>query len=368
MKNQEQGKRAPAGLRWLIHGLSVLLTCLFVWLFGFVLSDIGDLEGPDYEQIERRHLDAQLLDREKALQRRIRDLETVIQRQKEIQQTLKEGMENARSTMEQMMELHRLSLEQKIAPNETEQEALAVGQTRFLDAQEKFQEANEEIASSNQSKFELNQELRTVRETLESQREPAREDYREARQRHEFKLASLKLAFIVPFLAVASWLMYRKRNSLYRPVFLAALVASFWKVGVVMFQHFPREFFKYIAILAALGIVLTFLIWLLRNARRPGAVALLKRFREAYAGQHCPICAYPIARGALKQAVWTRKGPRLATAAAGRDEGEDGPYACPSCGTRLYEQCASCESTRHSLLPYCDHCGREKEVAELAEG
>jgi hypothetical protein len=368
MKKSAPGKRAPAGLRWLIHGLSVLLTFLFVWLLGFVLSDIGDWDGPSYQVIEQRHVDEDLRERETALQRQIRTLETRIQREREIQETLRQGMDNARSTMEQMMELHRLSLEQKISPNESEQQALAVSQTRFLDAQEKFQEANEEIAASNQSKFELNQELSAVRERMKSQSEPAQVEYREAHRRHEFKVAALKLAFIVPFLVLAAWLVYKKRSSLYRPIYLAGLLACFWKVGVVMFDHFPREFFKYIAIAAAIAIVLSFLVWLLRNARAPGAATLLKRFREAYATQHCPICAYPIARGPLKQAVWTRRGPRaMGTADAGGEAGEDVPYACPSCGTRLFEKCPSCAATRHSLLPYCEGCGEEKNVPELRE-
>jgi predicted RNA-binding Zn-ribbon protein involved in translation (DUF1610 family) len=92
----------------------------------------------------------------------------------------------------------------------------------------------------------------------------------------------------------------------------------------------------------------------------------MKRFREAYSSHRCPICAYPIARGALKNALWTRKGPKPVVAPmTATAEEEDGPYACPSCGTHLYEKCENCNSRRHSLLPYCDRCGHEKTVTEL---
>ena len=33
----------------------------------------------------------------------------------------------------------------------------------------------------------------------------------------------------------------------------------------------------------------------------------------------------------------------------------------------LLEKCEHCGSARHSLLPFCDNCGREKQVEELAQ-
>ncbi|MHC4105255.1 MAG: double zinc ribbon domain-containing protein, partial [Planctomycetota bacterium] len=35
-------------------------------------------------------------------------------------------------------------------------------------------------------------------------------------------------------------------------------------------------------------------------------------------------------------------------------------YTCPACGTELYEKCDKCSDIRHSLLPFCEHCGNEK--------
>jgi predicted RNA-binding Zn-ribbon protein involved in translation (DUF1610 family) len=38
------------------------------------------------------------------------------------------------------------------------------------------------------------------------------------------------------------------------------------------------------------------------------------------------------------------------------------PYTCPSCGTSLYAKCEKCGQIRHTLLPYCEHCGTQKEM------
>jgi predicted RNA-binding Zn-ribbon protein involved in translation (DUF1610 family) len=299
------------------------------------------------------------------VQQQIEEIDTQIRHQQAIQSTLQRSMDNAREAMQEMISLHRLSLEQQLPPSETQQTALATAQSRFLDAQDRFETSNAEIAQSNQTKFDLNEQLRSLNEQIQSQEEPAREEYRELYQRHKLKVASFKLAFIVPLFLVAAALVHRCRRSPYRPICMAALVASFWKVGTVMFEHFPRDYFKYIAIVAAIGIVVAFLIWVLRKVSRPETATVLKRFREAYAEHHCPVCAYPIARGLLRYARWTRKGPiPLGSGESGNSP--EAEYACPSCGTHLFTTCEQCGSSRHCLLPYCDHCGAAKAVAALS--
>ena len=368
MKETIKITTAPAWLRWGIYFLSTILTFLLIWLLGFLLRDIGNLNGPDFSQISRSHVNPALTERSTALERQISEIDVQVGRQREIQQNLQQSMNNARETMQQMMNLHRLSLEQKVTPSDTEREALATGQKRFLDAQERFEQANEAISTSNQTKYDLSQELKSVRSQIEDQHQPARQEFDRLSRTHRFKVASLKLAFIVPLFLLASWLVYRFRESPFRPIFFAGLIATFWKLGTVMFDHFPREFFKYIAISAGILIVLAFLFWMLHRSVRPGRMAQLRRFREAYSAHHCPICAHPIARGALKYAVWTRKGPKLVSpGAAAGGLAEEPRYACPSCGALLFEKCEQCGSTRHSLLPYCDNCGREKPVRELEQ-
>jgi predicted RNA-binding Zn-ribbon protein involved in translation (DUF1610 family) len=357
----------PRSIRWGSYLLSTLLMFLFVWLLGFVLDDIGDIEGPDRSAVMAEHVDGQLRTRQTELSGQIAEIETQVARQEELQADLKRSMDNARETMQQMMDLHRLSLERQVTPSETEKEALATAQQRFLAAQDRFELANAEIAASNETRFGLRQELQSVQSQISEQERPAQIEYERRRRAHEFKLATLKLSFILPLFLIAAWLFSRHRTSAYRSILLAALVASFWKVGQVMFDHFPREFFKYIAIVAAIAIVLAFLIWMLRKAARPNRALILDRYREAYRAHLCPVCAYPIARGPLRFALWTRRGPRASTVNGETPAEGDGaaraPYACPSCGTTLFAGCRSCGEQRHTLLPFCEHCGDE-----LAEG
>ena len=74
-------------------------------------------------------------------------------------------------------------------------------------------------------------------------------------------------------------------------------------VWLVMWDHFPRNFFKYVAILEAIGILGAFLTWAIRSSTRPRKATLLKRHREAYQNHRCPACDFLIFRGAFQQAV-----------------------------------------------------------------
>ena len=153
MKHGTSAQTAPTGLRWTIGLLSAVLGLLWIWLFGFIFSDIGDLEGPDFEASAARHVDASLREKTEALAGQIDQLDVQIRRQEEIQRNLKQSMDNARETMNQMMNLHRLSLERELNPSETQQEALATSQQRFLEAQNRFEQANTQIATCGNTQF-----------------------------------------------------------------------------------------------------------------------------------------------------------------------------------------------------------------------
>lgn len=359
----------PRALRFWTFVLASLLTFLLIWLLGFVLNDIGRIDGPDYQEIRSEHVDEALDERRAKLTKEISGIKEQVTRQSEIQKNLKRSMDNARDTMQQMMSLHRLSLEKQSPPSETEKEALANSQKLFLDAQNRYEEANSKIASANALRHEKDVELKESNLTLQKQEEPAREAYEKARRKHAFQLACFKLAFLLPLFALVIWLFLKWRRTGYAMLATSALVATFWKVGTVIFDHFPREFFKYIAIISAIIATVVFLVWLLRKIVRPNRAFLLDRYREGYRSHTCPVCAYPIARGPLRYARWTRKGPVL-LAEGGNDktDAEEECYACPSCGTSLFEPCGHCEQITPALLPFCDHCAEPTtESAKLKE-
>lgn len=359
--------RGPWTHTVLVYAFSVVFGLLVYWLLGFVLRDIGTWPGPDYAALERRLVDPQLGREVEALQAQVTDVNRLITEQQQRQALLRDSTGNAEKTLSQLLELQRVALEQQRAPSPEEQAVLLESQRRFLTNQARYQSLNEEIGVLQEQLRQHENQLRTVQEQRQQQRVPVQAEFNRLLGRHQLKLAALKLAFLLPVLAVAVWLFLKHRGSLYTPLLYGLGVAAFLKVGWVIHDHFPRRYFKYIAIGTALLVVARILVYLLRLAAHPKPDWLLKQYREAYERFRCPVCSHPIRRGPLKYLFWSRRNLRqLAGAPPGSPAAEE-PYTCPVCGTRLYEPCPACRAIRHALLPVCTHCGAEKPVEPAAE-
>lgn len=353
--------------RFLVHTFSVLFAVLLYWLLGFVLRDIGTWPGPDYAALERALVDPQVLKESEGLKTQIEDVSRSVTEQQQQQALLRDSAANAERTMNQLLELNRRALERNQQPAAEDAQALAESRRLFLTNQTRYQEFHERISLLNAQLRELEARRRTNQTVLEGQRRPVQFEYARLMNRHQFKIAGVKLAFLLPLLALAVWLFLRQRHSLYAPLVYGLGAVTLLRVGWVIHEHFPRRYFKYVLLGAALLVVVRVLIYLLRLAARPKTDWLLRQYREAYQHFQCPICRYPIRRGPLKYLFWDRRSlKKVSTQAIAGVPAADEPYTCPVCGTRLFEECPECHTIRHSLLPSCARCGVGKPLLEPA--
>lgn len=352
--------RGPWFHRFLIGLFTVLLTLLSVWLIGFVLDDIGTIEGPVYAEVEKTFLSRALLDDAKAAEEQLTELGRKLREQQGRQSLLRDSTSRYEQTMRQLVELQRLNVEKGITSDEATQKALAESVAFFLANQKTDQALNEDVTKLTEQVSALESRKRAIETQLETEREPARVEFQRLQHRHDRKLASFKLSFLLPLLAVAVLLFLKKRSSGYAPVLYATGAAVLWHTVLVIHEHFPTRYFKYIVLCALLAVVAYTLVTLLRMLRAPKQGWLLKQYREAHERFVCPVCEYPIRRGPLKYLFWTRRTIKRLAVPESPGGGKDEPYTCPSCGSRLFEECASCHAIRHSMLPYCDGCGAEK--------
>jgi hypothetical protein len=256
---------------------------------------------------------------------------------------------------------YRLALDQGIRPTQAQQDALAESERLFLGTQQRYQQSVEQMAQLNSRQRDLDTRQRANTTTLDEARKPIIEAFGKVDDKHRLKVAALKLAVLIPLLAVAVWLFVRYRTSLYGPMANAFGLAVALRVGLVMHDYFPEMYFRYILITIAVIIVGRVLVNLLRTVAFPKHDWLVKQYREAYEAFLCPICNYPIRRGPLKYASWTRHSIRKQAVTAATGDEADEPYTCPVCSTQLYEKCEHCGATRHSQLPACDRCGTVKD-------
>jgi len=334
---------------------------LIFWLLGFFVQDIKSIRGPQYKEIEKRHVDHSLVDRKGSLDRQIADLDRRIVNRKEEQRIVGDSSQNLQRTINQLIELQKLSIQKDISLSESEQKNLGISLNGFLESQKRYQELNAGISQLMAEKRGLEDERRDVDNRLSQQRKPAQEEYNQLSKKHRLKLAGLQLIILLPLLVVGAFLIIKKRVSIYFPLFLAFGCATLVKVTLVMHEYFPKRYFKYIVITVLLLAVARLLIHFIRVVAFPKARWLTKQYREAYERFLCPVCEYPIRIGPRRFLYWTRRTVGKTILQEGQ-AGDEETYTCPSCGTVLFEKCSSCQNIRHSMLSHCRHCGAEKEI------
>ena len=347
-------------LQWLaVVVLSLILGVLLFWLLGFVTDDIGSLPGPDFAGVQARYIDGQLAARQKSLKENLEGIEDTIKNKRQQQDILKSSTDNLQNTLNQLLLIQRQNVEKGGTPPAEQQQALVESQTLFLENQKQYLAMNQEISELASRQYELQKELASISMQVDKQNASARKEYDRMMGRQRLKVAALKLAVMVPVFLISAWLFTRKRSGLFRPVVYAAFIAVFIRMLLVVHEYFPRRYFKYIALLVIIAIVLRLLIYLLKRIASPKKDWILKRHQEAYDKGVCPVCRKPIRVGPLRYLTGGRR-QWPALAGQGAESYKPKAYTCPSCGTVLYGTCSQCSDIRHLLLPFCEHCGSEK--------
>ena len=358
--------RGSWSYRLLVYFFTVLFGILIYWFLGFVMRDIGTWPGPAYSDVERRLGNPQVGQEASTIRRQIEDANRAIASRQKRQTVLRDSTGNSEKTMNQLLELQRLTLQKGLTPSADETQSLADSQRLFLANQTKYQEMNDQIASLDEQLNGLQDRLREVQIKLDAEQAPIRAEFYRLEARHNFNVAACKLGVLLPLLALAVWLFLKKRGSLYAPLFYGFGLALLVKVGLVMHEHFPTRYFKYILIVIAIALVVRILVYLLQAMAFPKIDWLLKQYRDAYEHFFCPMCSHPIRNGPRQHLFWTRSSlKKLCVPASGTNAGE--PYICPACATPLFEACPACKGIRHSLLPACTHCGAVKDFKPMPE-
>ena len=359
--NNKTRPRGPWLNRTIIWVLTLVFGVLVYMLEVFFLRDIENIQGPDWRVTETNYVDAALSEKSEDLAAQIAIIHRQIARQKEEQKILSDGSRNLQQTIGQLVELQKLSLQKEVALTGTDQENLASALNRFLETQTEFQTFNQTLHQQTELKRLAEDEKLQVDGQIQKLLEPARLDFNAQMKRHRLWLATLQLLILIPILAGAAFLILRKGESAYFPVFLSFGVATLIKAYWVVNKYFPAQYVKYILIIVLLLGVGKILVYAIRIVSFPGKRWLLKQYREAYERFLCPICEYPIRTGPRRFLFWTRRTVHKTIPHQSDPEGEQ-TYTCPSCGTDLFEECQSCHHVRHSLLTHCYSCGDEKAV------
>lgn len=346
-------------IRLMIVGFSVAVGVLAFWLLGYVLLDIGRVPGPNYQQMLDQRLPKALQDERQALATELVDLNQQIASTEQRRQLTGQSTGDSQQTINQLLELKRNADENETTLSQDQQQALTDSLQLFLANQSRTQVLNSELATLNDQRNEIVGKQRINGSEITAASRLIDEDFQQLYARHQWTVAAYKLSLLIPLLLIGGWMFLRHAGGTYAMLVYALSGAVAARVILVMHEHFPAIYFRYILIVLALAIATGVLVRLLRLLAHPNRDGLIRQYREAYASFFCPICNYPIQRGPLKFASWTRRSlrKRPLIAVNGSDPIVDQPYTCPCCETTLFRACEKCGGVRHTLLPACEKCG-----------
>jgi hypothetical protein len=352
--------------RFSIRLFTVILAILVYWVLGFFVEDIESIKGPQYSEIEKEYVDQSLVEQEENLTADIAEVDRAIANKREEMQIVSDSSQNLQKTINQLIELQKIAVQKSAALPQTEQANLSESLGHFLESQKQYQAHSAELSILTDRKRSLESEKLSVEKQIERQREPAKKDYQRLKEKHDLRLAVLQLLILIPLLAAGAFLIIKKRNSIYCPLFVGYGAAVLLKVSLVIHEYFPTRYFKYVLVIGLLIAVVKLLVYFIRVVAFPKTQWLTRQYREAYERFLCPVCEYPIRIGPRKFLFWTRR--TVNKIVLPNETAEDQPYSCPACGTSLFEECSECHGIRHSLLPHCEHCNAEKKIAGASSG
>lgn len=301
-------------------------------LLGFAVHDIGGIAGPQLGEFEKKYVEPSLLSELADTDRQLRELGYAMADDREHQQLLRESADRFAKTIDALRGLQR----DKAAFGETEQKRLAESVELFLFNQRRDQEIGEAITGLAEQRSMLAEKKRTEEDLLAEKRAAARRKFDGARSEHESQIATGKLVVFIALLAFVALLFFKMDEPLESPAFCAFAAAIFARM-VYESRHFPG-WQKYVLPAVAFVVASRLLVRVVDAARYPKGDALLKKRSAAYGDAHCPTCDAPFG-------------------GAGRGVRPDN---CAACGARLFEECPKCKAPRHTLLPFCEHCGADK--------
>ncbi|NDY93570.1 zinc ribbon domain-containing protein [Ideonella livida] len=332
-------ERAFTGLMWVV---SLVLASFLIGLGGRVIADLPRLENPLTLQ---QFADGPRLAGARQAQQDLRAQADALAEEEPQARLALQAAANATRSARSSFE-HWLANRRASGDPSTDPELLR--RTRELDALKATErQAEQRLEAARQRQLDTQQaQARAERQEADLLAQ-AQGQYQRAQLWQELRVFGLRLALAGPLLAVAVWLVLRKRASPYWPLLRAVVLTAVFTFFVELVPYLPSYggYVRYVA-----GIVLTALAghwavqrmrrWLVERAQAEQRGEAERRQALTHddalkkmAAQLCPGCERPI----------------LTT-------GEVPPDFCVHCGLRLFDRCG-CGTRKNVFFRYCPSCG-----------
>ncbi len=108
-------------------------------MLGFFVQDIESIKGPQYDEIEKSHVDQELVSTHKKLESNIAGVDRSIANKRDEMKIVSDSSRNLQKTINQLIELQKLTVQKSVSLPEKEQATLSGSMYHFLETQKHYQ-------------------------------------------------------------------------------------------------------------------------------------------------------------------------------------------------------------------------------------
>jgi hypothetical protein len=340
--------------------VSFVFAGFLIGLGGAVVADLPRLEQPlELEQFADT-------ERLQALRAQLRQGAGERRETEEARARAALALEAARNAYESAREAHQNWLATRTATTDPAQDPEVVRRTRELDALKAVERREQAVVEDlDRRSLDLEQAADRARRAEQALLDDAQASFDRARFLQELRVFGARLAVTLPLLAIAGWMIARRRDSDYWPLMRGFVIFAGFTFFVELVPYLPSYggYVRY-----TVGIVLTILAghytvramrrYLARReqeaakteAERRQSLGYEEALRKIGAGV-CPGC---------ERAIVTLAGAGSAGAAAKgaapAAPGVPGSF-CVHCGLRLFDECGVCTTRKNAFFHFCPSCG-----------
>ena len=331
--------------KWFRRGLwlvALVFASFLIGLGGTIVGDLPQVESPleldDFlDRPQAQQLRAQL-----QAQHSSADAADTALEQAQLQR------DKARSEVQSQRQSFNHWLATRSATQRAEHDPEVLVRTRVLDTLQAAEQAQQRaVQAQQQAALDARQSAVQTEKQLAEMERSARSQMQAELRRVELRVFLYRLALTLPLLAVAGWLLVKKRRSTYWPFVWGFVFFALFAFFVELVPYLPSYggYVRYVV-----GIGLTALVG------RYAIVALNRYLERQKLAEQLPDqerrkeLSYDVALARLAKNVC----PGCERPVDLKDGVTD---FCPHCGIGLFDHCTACNTRKSAFAKFCHACG-----------